>query len=87
MKITVLGAGLVGQTIVRDLNSEKEFHVTVADINQDALDDVKKLSTAKTIVVNLLEDGAIEHLVADQDLVVSAVPGSISGKGKAFISP
>jgi saccharopine dehydrogenase-like NADP-dependent oxidoreductase len=71
-KIIVLGSGLVGKAMAIDL--AKEFDVTTADINEQALSEVAKhgIKTKKLDFSNLSElTSAIEPF----DLVVGAVPG------------
>jgi lysine 6-dehydrogenase len=75
MQITVLGAGLVGSAIVRDLAHEDNFAVTAVDLDQDALDRLASTRQVKTIQANLRAQGAVAALVADCDLVICAVPG------------
>ncbi len=72
-KVVVLGAGMVGKAIAIDLS--KKHEVWAADIDQRALDFLAAKYPIKTVGVNLMEDESIESLVADCDLVVSAVPG------------
>ena len=72
-KIVVLGAGMVGKAIAIDLS--KQYEVWAADIDQASLDFLSKHYPIKTVGVNLMEDDRIRELVADFDLVVSAVPG------------
>ena len=70
--IIVLGAGLVGSAIAKDLS--KQHKVTSVDINEDAL---KKLSAfgVSTKTVDLSKAGEIKKVVASFDLVIGAVPG------------
>lgn len=76
-KIIVLGAGLVGSAIAIDLNKNAE--VTSVDMNSGALDKLKEHGI-KTIQANLGEEGAIQKLVKDYDLVIGAVPGFMGYK-------
>ena len=71
-KIIVLGAGLVGSVMARDLANN--FEVTSADINKDALKKLNEWGIA-TRQVDLSKPGEIKKLVAEFDLVVGAVPG------------
>jgi lysine 6-dehydrogenase len=77
MQITVLGAGLVGSAIVKDLAQESNFHVTVVDVDQQALDKLATEPQVDLIQANLQENSSIPSLVADCDMVISAVPGSM----------
>ena len=71
-KIMVLGAGLVGKTIAMDLS--KNFDVTAADVNENALDSVKSLGI-KTRQIDFNHTDALRQLLTPMDLVVGAVPG------------
>lgn len=73
MNITVLGAGLVGSAIVKDLADD--FTVTVVDLNQDTLNKLARNTAAKTVQANLREADNFGALLADCDLAVCAVPG------------
>lgn len=75
MKITVLGAGLVGSAIVKDLALEPTFDITVVDFNQKALEALQSQLSVKTIQANLREAGQTAAVVSGSDLVVCAVPG------------
>ncbi len=71
-KIIVLGAGLVGTTIARDL--AEKYDVTSADYSDDALQQVKQLGI-KTIKLDFSERSALSTVIKAFDLVVGAVPG------------
>ncbi|NOX62216.1 MAG: NAD(P)H-binding protein [Chloroflexi bacterium] len=75
MQITVLGAGLVGRAIVKDLAQDANFQVTVIDINQRALNQLEAEAPVKGVQADLLERERIPALIADADLVVCAAPG------------
>lgn len=75
MRIMVLGAGLVGSAIVRDLALEDGFSVIAADLNKEALEKIESRAAVKTVQADLRETDKIAGLVAECDLVVSAVPG------------
>ena len=71
-KIIVLGAGLVGHVMAKDL--AKDFDVTAADINEDAL---KAVGThgIKTLKADLSDRDNLISLIQPFDLVVGSVPG------------
>ena len=71
--IVVLGAGMVGSAIARDLS--KNFSVTSVDLNKTALDFLKKDFAVNTIVANLKDKKKIQSAIAKADLVIGAVPG------------
>ncbi|MDM8526565.1 saccharopine dehydrogenase C-terminal domain-containing protein [Anaerolineales bacterium HSG24] len=74
MKIIVLGTGLVGQAIVKDL--AQDMTVTAVDINEQALNRLKTdLPSITTIQVDVQQAGRVAELVADFDLAICAVPG------------
>src|SRR4051812_650708 len=72
-KVIVLGGGLVGKVMAADLS--KDYEVTVADINQTALEELQKQFKFKTVVCNLSEKEKLKEMVKPFDLVVGSVPG------------
>lgn len=75
MKLTVLGAGLIGSTIAKDLAQEPDLAVTVVDLNTQALDKLEQEAPVKVICANVRQPGKVHEVVADADLVLCAVPG------------
>jgi lysine 6-dehydrogenase len=75
MKITVLGAGMVGGAIARDLAQEPTFRVTVVDRDGDALSRLSKLAPVATTRADLSDPVAVTAAVGPADLAVCAVPG------------
>jgi saccharopine dehydrogenase-like NADP-dependent oxidoreductase len=73
-KITVLGGGLVGRVIARDLAREKGFRIIVADRDEGKLARLRAESLATT-TVDLADDAAVRKAIADADVVVGAAPG------------
>lgn len=71
-KIIVLGAGLVGRTIAVDLS--KNFDVTSADVNENALEAVKSQGI-KTRQVDFNDTDTLRSLLTSAEVVVGAVPG------------
>ena len=75
MKVIVLGAGRVGEAIVRDLAAGGRFEVTAADVSQEALD---RLATVPGVAIeraDLAARGEIARVVSGHDIAVGAVPG------------
>ncbi len=72
-KIIVLGAGLVGSVIARDL--AVNHHVTSVDIKPENLQKIKDIENLETLQADLSDTETIKKVVADFDLVVGAVPG------------
>jgi len=75
MKIIILGAGLVGAPMAIDLAKDNEFKVTVADISKNALSKIDGVYSIKTIEADLSNPAKVKEIVADFDIVLSAVPG------------
>lgn len=74
-KIIVLGAGMVGSAIAKDLS--KSYKVVVADLNEERL---SKLHPLETLVLNVTLEHDLEKAIFDFDLVVCAVPGFLGFK-------
>ncbi len=70
----VLGGGRVGHAIVRDLAAVEDYDVYVADVDPIVLADLEA-DGATGIPVDLSTEENVATVVADADLVVSAVPG------------
>ncbi len=75
MKTIVLGCGLVGGLIAKDLAKDKNFQVTVADIDEGKLNKLTKGVGIQGAKVDLSDSEAIKKIVAEQDIVIGAVPG------------
>jgi len=71
-KVSVLGAGMVGSAIARDLS--KNFDVTVYDINKENLEIIKKHNIS-TVQTDLSISKSIKDSIKDADFVVNAMPG------------
>ncbi|MDG2426346.1 MAG: saccharopine dehydrogenase C-terminal domain-containing protein [Flavobacteriales bacterium] len=72
-KIIVLGAGMVGSAMARDLSGMHE--VTSADISQKALDKLNAEFWIGTVQLDLSKKQDLQSAIAPFDLVVCAVPG------------
>lgn len=72
-RIVVLGAGLVGKAIAVDLS--KSFDVTTVDVNHSNLEKLNKYKNIKTILTDLSEEGEVQRVVKDFDLVIGSLPG------------
>ena len=73
--IIVLGAGLVGGVMAKDL--AKQHNVTSVDISQKNLD---KLEGINTICADVANRETLQNMIKDFDLVVGAVPGFMGYK-------
>lgn len=74
-KIIVLGSGLVGAPMALDLARDPKFLVSVADISTEALQKCDVNKAIHTVQADLSDAGRVKELVADQDIVLNAVPG------------
>lgn len=75
MKAIVLGCGLVGGLIAKDLAKDKGFQVTIADINEKKLDKLSKEAGIQGAKADLSDSKVIKKIVAEQDIIIGAVPG------------
>jgi lysine 6-dehydrogenase len=75
MKVTVLGCGLVGSAIARDLAADEQFEITAVDLNREALGRLASQAKVRTIEANLKEAAEIASAIEGCDIVVCAVPG------------
>jgi len=71
-KVSVLGAGMVGSAIARDLS--KKFKVTVYDINNQNLEKISVFGIP-TVQSDLSSAKSIKESIKDADFVVNAMPG------------
>jgi lysine 6-dehydrogenase len=75
MRTIVLGTGLVGEAIAKDLAKDSDSEVTAVDINQVNLDRLKSESRVKILKADLSDSSKVSKLVKDYDLVIGALPG------------
>lgn len=82
MRVAVLGTGLIGRTIVRELAQSPHFDEVVAiDGQQESVDralSAVKGGKAQGQVVDLGKRDAVAALLADFDIAVAALPHSLS---------
>jgi saccharopine dehydrogenase-like NADP-dependent oxidoreductase len=74
-KVVVLGAGLIGGVLARELAVEKDFDVAVFDASESALERLARGSGIAVHRADLSKAAAISAAVADADVVVGALPG------------
>ena len=74
-KVIVLGGGMVGSLIVKDLAAKHD--VTCADINHSLLTELESSLGVKTAYCDFSDTEAIKNVVAGYDLVIGAVPGHL----------
>jgi len=71
--IAVIGAGMVGSTIAKDLNDE--YKVTAIDVDKDKLLQLKELHKLNIIVEDISKLKSLKKILSGFDIIVSAVPG------------
>ena len=62
MRISILGAGLIGRVIARELASEEGAQVSVFDADPDALDRVARETHATILRTDLSRPGAVSDV-------------------------
>jgi lysine 6-dehydrogenase len=80
MKVSVLGAGLVGTPMAMDLASDPTFEVSVADLRKEPLDRLRAVAGVATHQADVSNASTLRELVRDADIVLSAVPGFMGYK-------
>ena len=75
MKYTILGAGLVGGPMAKDLAADKGAHVHAVDVDANALARLRSIPRLRTTRADVSEPGTVKRVVQGADVVISAVPG------------
>ncbi len=75
MKVTILGAGLVGGPMARDLSKNGEFEVTIVDISAENLSKLDDSPEIGKVQADLLSSEMVKELVSGADYVINATPG------------
>jgi saccharopine dehydrogenase-like NADP-dependent oxidoreductase len=75
MNVVVLGAGLVGAPMAKDLAAGADVRVTVADINEQALSRLAATERITTANADLTDKTALIRILEPADMVINAVPG------------
>ena len=76
-KAIVLGCGLVGETMARDLASDADFEVTAADLNRENLRRLESGANIKTLQVDLGDPDGVKAAIKNFDIVVAGLPSAI----------
>ncbi len=75
MKVVVLGCGRVGQAMVKDLATEKDWQITAVDAFESAFSGLNGLPNVATLQADLADPSVVAEVVAGHDIAVGAVPG------------
>ncbi len=78
MRISVFGIGRVGRTIAEDLALEQAYHVSVFDKAAENLKKVRGIPEDRKHSLDFSDSVALKKHLADEDVVVTALPGSIA---------
>lgn len=73
MRIILLGAGHIGQTIARLLHASGDYSITVADRSPDALDRLRE-QRINTLTVDTDRPGQLSTVFHDFDAIINALP-------------
>jgi saccharopine dehydrogenase-like NADP-dependent oxidoreductase len=76
-RVVILGAGMIGSAMARDLADDSGLSVDVADVRPEALARVAGEGRAGTVKADLGDPAAVQRLVRRYDLVVGALPSVI----------
>ncbi len=75
MWVIVLGGGLIGGVMARDLAGDENFQVAIADMDEAVLREFSASGSIQGVRADLSDGETIKELVQDYDLVVGALPG------------
>lgn len=76
-RIVVLGCGLVGSVIVRDLARDEDLEIVAVDVSRKNLERLSELPRVAVTQADLADVNAIAAVVRGADAVVGAVPGRL----------
>jgi len=76
-KVVILGAGMIGSAIARDLAADAGLRVDVADARVESLERVAAQAPVGKVRADLVNPDAVRRLAAAYDLVVGALPSVI----------
>ncbi len=75
MKIIIIGLGLIGGSIAKQLSEKNEFEILAYDLNQESINNALAASSIAGVIQNLNELGSQDF---ENSLVVIATPPKIS---------
>jgi lysine 6-dehydrogenase len=73
----ILGCGLVGATMARELAGDGEYEVTAADLTADNLRRLQNCGNVRTVLVDLSDPGRVQQAIDNQDVVLGALPSRL----------
>ena len=72
-RVLLLGAGKIGRMIARFLSETKDFHVVVADSDDEARERIVGQSSVEAIPIDASDRAQLKAAMLDFDSVVSAL--------------
>lgn len=72
--ILLIGAGKIGVMITEFLSSTNDYHVTVADVNEDALNHINTSDKVEVAIVNIEDEQSLLDVMNGKYAVISAAP-------------
>jgi lysine 6-dehydrogenase len=76
-RVAVLGCGLVGAAIARDLSQEADLEVTACDADPQALEGLGREPRIRILRADLADPQTITEIASRADVVVGALPGRL----------
>lgn len=76
-RVAILGCGLVGAAIARDLSQEADLEVTACDADPQALEGLGREPRIRILRTDLADPKAITEIASRADVVVGALPGRL----------
>jgi saccharopine dehydrogenase-like NADP-dependent oxidoreductase len=76
-RVIVLGCGLVGATMARDLAGDESLEVSVADVSEKNLARVSSARNLRAVRADLGTPHAVGELVKDYDVVAGSMPSTL----------
>jgi saccharopine dehydrogenase-like NADP-dependent oxidoreductase len=76
-RVAVLGAGMVGAAIARDLAEDAGLQVDVADVRAESLGRVAERAAVGRVRLDLADPAAVRQMAGGYDLIVGALPSVI----------
>jgi saccharopine dehydrogenase-like NADP-dependent oxidoreductase len=77
MRVTVLGTGLVGGAIAKDLAAEDGWSIRAVDRLQSSLETLGDHKRVQRVCEDVCNESSLRAVINDADLVVNAVPGDM----------
>ncbi len=77
-RAVVLGGGMIGRVVARDLAADADLAVQICDIDAAALASLAAVPRVERVVADVCAPGVLESLIAQADVVVGAMPSHLA---------